>query len=87
MFRRCPNLDIPKQTQQYYFYYELYQEFENMIDALVRGSMMKLDFGWGQWNIWKDSRKSADVPNQQKSSKENDWCNDSIDCTIRSSYN
>ncbi|XP_022859404.1 uncharacterized protein LOC111380150 [Olea europaea var. sylvestris] len=41
--RKCPNLDIPKQAQQYLFYYGLKQEFRNMIDASAGGSVMKLD--------------------------------------------
>ncbi|XP_022883647.1 uncharacterized protein LOC111400465 [Olea europaea var. sylvestris] len=41
--RKCPNLDIPKQAQQYLFYYSLKQEFRNMIDASAGGSVMKLD--------------------------------------------
>ncbi|XP_022883158.1 uncharacterized protein LOC111399906 [Olea europaea var. sylvestris] len=42
-FRKCPSLDIPKQAQQYLFYYGLKQEFRNMIDVLAGGSVMKLD--------------------------------------------
>ncbi|XP_022899229.1 uncharacterized protein LOC111412524 [Olea europaea var. sylvestris] len=42
-FRKCPNIDIPKQAQQYLFYYGLKQEFRNMIDASAGGSVMKLD--------------------------------------------
>ncbi|XP_022876967.1 uncharacterized protein LOC111395200 [Olea europaea var. sylvestris] len=42
-FRRCPSLDIPKQAQQYLFYYGLKQEFGNMIDASAGRSVMKLD--------------------------------------------
>ncbi|XP_022883520.1 uncharacterized protein LOC111400337 [Olea europaea var. sylvestris] len=42
-FKNCPNLDIPKQAQQYLFYYGLKQEFRNMIDASAGGSVMTLD--------------------------------------------
>ncbi|XP_022880768.1 uncharacterized protein LOC111398040 [Olea europaea var. sylvestris] len=42
-FRKYPNLDIPKQAQQYLFYYGLKQEFRNMIDASAGGSVIKLD--------------------------------------------
>ncbi|XP_022860049.1 uncharacterized protein LOC111380654 [Olea europaea var. sylvestris] len=43
LLRKCPNLEIPKQVQMYIFYYEIRQEFKNMVDASAGGSIMAIN--------------------------------------------
>lgn len=43
LFRKCTNLDIPKQAQVYLFYYRLSPEFCNMEVTSADGSVMKME--------------------------------------------
>lgn len=41
-FRKCSDLDIPKNAKVYIFYVGLHLEYHNIIDALIEGSILEI---------------------------------------------
>lgn len=44
MFRKCSNLDIPKQVGVYIFHYGLHPEYCNIADVSIGGSVVTTTF-------------------------------------------
>lgn len=90
LFRKCPNLVIPKQTQVYIFYYDLLLNYWNMTNASANELVIKM--GIDEVHALYERMAKIDLCSRptrivkEISIYAQYWCNDCISSTDRSDY-